>query len=189
MRRTIEGTQILKTFIENFESNSGHVHHVRDLDMLSESLTQVLRANNLEKVVEARLPSHIKNVVSRVLERENIRLLEGKSPSEIDEADAGLTLADYGIADTGTIVEITELDRDRLVSSLPRVHIAFLRVDNILPSLEVLSDYIKKALSKSDERKVISLISGPSRTADIELRQVLGVHGPHMVHVITGGMI
>jgi L-lactate utilization protein LutC len=99
--------------------------------------------------------------------------------------DVGITKADYGIAETGTIVDISYSDEHRLLSSFSRVHVALLERSAILARLSDLSSKVKELLRPGVEPKPsISFIGGPSRTSDIELKSVLGVHGPHEVHVV-----
>ncbi len=99
--------------------------------------------------------------------------------------DVGITKAEYGIAETGTIVDISYTDEHRLLSSLSRVHIALLERSSILEKLSMLSPKMKDLLRAGMEPKPsITFIGGPSRTSDIELKSVLGVHGPHEVHVV-----
>jgi L-lactate utilization protein LutC len=99
--------------------------------------------------------------------------------------DVGITKAEYGIAETGTIVDISYTDEHRLLSSLSRVHIAVLERTCILDKLSMLAPKMKELLGAGVEPKPsITFIGGPSRTSDIELKSVLGVHGPHEVHVV-----
>jgi len=99
--------------------------------------------------------------------------------------DVGITKADCGIAETGTIVDISYSDEHRLLSSLTRVHIAILEKSSILEKLSMLSARMKDLLRAGEVSKPsITFIGGPSRTSDIELKSVLGVHGPHEVHVV-----
>jgi L-lactate utilization protein LutC len=99
--------------------------------------------------------------------------------------DVGITKAEYGIAETGTIIDVSYTDEHRLLSSLSRVHIAVLERDSILEKLSMLSPKMKELLRAGVEPKPsITFIGGPSRTSDIELKSVLGVHGPHEVHVV-----
>jgi L-lactate utilization protein LutC len=109
-----------------------------------------------------------------------------KDPRKIvGSLDVGITKADYGVAETGTIVDISYSDEHRLLSSLTRVHIAVLEKSLILKKLSELSPTMNRLLSPANERKPsITFIGGPSRTSDIELKSVLGVHGPHEVHVV-----
>lgn len=94
-------------------------------------------------------------------------------------ADVGITTAQWGIATTGTLVLDGSRERHRLASLLPAVHIALLPAAYLLSELgEVL---------KSLPRPVppaVTFITGPSRTADIELQLVVGVHGPKQLHVV-----
>jgi hypothetical protein len=94
------------------------------------------------------------------------------------DADIGVTSADFAIADTGTLVFLTE---PRLISLLPPRHIAIIERAKILMSLDELFSRVPQpgALSSS-----MVLATGPSRTADIEMRLVRGVHGPGEVTVL-----
>ncbi len=110
-----------------------------------------------------------------------------KDPRKVaDRIDVGITKAKYAIADTGSIVDISFTDEHRLLSSFSRVHIAVLERSDLLEKLRDLASPIRDLLSgdRADARPSITLIGGPSRTSDIELKSVLGVHGPHEVHVI-----
>jgi L-lactate utilization protein LutC len=110
-----------------------------------------------------------------------------KNPREVaDKIDVGITKANYAIGDTGSIVDISFTDEHRLLSSLSRVHIAVLERSDLLEKLRDLAPRIRDLLSgnQAKTRPSITLIGGPSRTSDIELKSVLGVHGPHEVHVV-----
>lgn len=103
-----------------------------------------------------------------------------------NQLDVGITIAEYGVAETGSIVDVSSTDEQRLLSSLTRVHIAILDSSNILPKLEDLAPRLRDKLSAKEQSKPsITFIGGPSRTSDIELKSVLGVHGPHEVHVVV----
>ncbi len=110
-----------------------------------------------------------------------------KNPREVSaRIDVGITKANYAVAETGSIVDISSSDQHRLLSSFSRVHIAVLDHDSVLTRLSELSPKIRDLLSDEtgNTKPSISLIGGPSRTSDIELKSVLGVHGPHEVHVV-----
>jgi L-lactate utilization protein LutC len=109
-----------------------------------------------------------------------------KNPRKlVGQIDVGVTRADYAIAETGCIVDISYTDEHRLLSALTRVHVAILEKSCILPKLSNLSTTMHDLLGPaSREKPSITFIGGPSRTSDIELKSVLGVHGPHEVHVV-----
>ena len=94
----------------------------------------------------------------------------------------GITSADYALADTGTLVMLSSAEEARMISLLPPVHIAVVPRARILTGLdELLSIVPQPGLSTSS----MVLITGPSRTADIEQILVRGVHGPGEVHVLV----
>ena len=94
---------------------------------------------------------------------------------------AGALEADFGIAETGTVVEVSGTSRSRLASLLPEAHLVVLPVGRLRASLGgVLSEVEAAGIPGA----AVTLITGPSRTADIEQVLTIGVHGPKRVHVI-----
>jgi L-lactate utilization protein LutC len=96
-------------------------------------------------------------------------------------ADFGITSADYALADTGSLVMIASPRESRLVSLLPPAHIAVVPRERILTGLDELYTVVPKP---ADITSSMVLITGPSRTADIEQFLVRGVHGPGTIHVV-----
>jgi len=97
-----------------------------------------------------------------------------------DEAydfDAGLTEVDYAVAETGTLVIRHRPEHGRLLSLVPFVHVAIVQPKQILPDLIDLFETLARVGSGSG----VTMISGPSKTADIEMNTVTGVHGPNVV--------
>ncbi|MBS1828242.1 MAG: lactate utilization protein [Acidobacteria bacterium] len=96
-------------------------------------------------------------------------------------APFGITGADYGLAETGSIVTVGA-NEARLVSLLPPVHIALLSKSRMLTGLdEFYTLHPRPALASAST----VFITGPSRSADIEMILVRGVHGPRVIHVIV----
>ena len=113
-----------------------------------------------------------------------IRIQDSQATLEcLSKADVGITHADVVVSQTATVIIKTARDEDRLASCLPRVHIAIVSTTRLVEKLTDATQYLKTNL-QTNEPCVISFVSGPSRTSDIEMKQVLGVHGPHEVHVI-----
>jgi len=96
-------------------------------------------------------------------------------------ADVAVTGVDYLVAETGSIVLLTAAGQPRSSSLLPPVHIAVADRDQILPDL---FDLFASRAEQPCLPACLSLITGPSKTGDIELRLVTGVHGPGEVHVV-----
>jgi len=99
-------------------------------------------------------------------------------------ADVGITSADYALSDTGTLVMIASPAEARLVSLLPTMHLAIVPKERILTSLDELFTLLPRP---ADQTSSMVLITGPSRTADIEQILVRGVHGPGQIGVIIVG--
>jgi|DewCreStandDraft_4_1066084.scaffolds.fasta_scaffold03820_18 L-lactate dehydrogenase complex protein LldG len=94
-------------------------------------------------------------------------------------AHAGITEFDYGAAATGTLVQDASAAAQRLASTLPPVHLALLRADRIVAD-------IGAALRQFDPVRsaFLALVTGPSRTADIERVLTIGVHGPRRLIIV-----
>jgi L-lactate dehydrogenase complex protein LldG len=99
----------------------------------------------------------------------------------IARCDLGLAEADYGIASTGTLAVSADASRPGSLTLLAPISVVVLRAERIVPDLAALFEKIGPA---GVAAKRLTLISGPSRTADIEKRIVMGVHGPRELHVI-----
>ena len=87
--------------------------------------------------------------------------------------------AAYGIAETGSVVLLASPDEPRARSLLPDVHVSLLREDRIVPGLAELFAAVGDELPSS-----LAIVTGPSRSADIEQTLTVGVHGPAEVHVV-----
>lgn len=103
------------------------------------------------------------------------------SREEVAAVDVGITSADYALADTGSLVVFTESNESRLLSLLPPCHIAVIEESQIVPSLD---DVFRLRPLPGAGSSAMVVITGPSRTADIEMRLVRGVHGPGEIHVV-----
>jgi L-lactate dehydrogenase complex protein LldG len=110
------------------------------------------------------------------------------SPAALKEiaagADVGLTGAEYAIAASGTLVLAASAGHPRSVSLLPPLHLAFLRPEQLLPDLAALVAALRRDYP-AGLPSGLALVTGPSRTADIEQTLSIGVHGPGELHVIV----
>lgn len=93
--------------------------------------------------------------------------------------DAAVSRALYGVADTGSVVLAASPEEPRAHSLLASVHVSLLAEDRILPGLAALF-----AVVGGDLPSALAIVTGPSRSADIEQRLVIGVHGPGEEHVV-----
>jgi L-lactate dehydrogenase complex protein LldG len=95
----------------------------------------------------------------------------------------GITGAFCAIAETGTLVMLAGADTPTATTLLPDTHIAVLAADRIVAGMEEAFALIRR--ERGQVPRAINLISGPSRTGDIEQTIVLGAHGPYRVHILV----
>ena len=119
-------------------------------------------------------------VVKRIAQGKKIAN-PNESRADLFRSDVGITRAQAGIAETGTLVLDSSVERNRLVSLVPPIHVAILNASQIFPTL---SDVLAALQSGNELSPAITFITGPSRTADIELTLAIGVHGPQELYVV-----
>ena len=101
-------------------------------------------------------------------------IVAGRGPDEV-----GVSRASYGLADTGSVVLLAGPGEPRRRSLLPPVHVSVLREDDLLPGLRELFAELGPELPSA-----VAVVTGPSRSADIEQKLTIGVHGPGEVHIV-----
>ena len=168
----------IESFLERLEALAGKTHHARSAADALEYVRRVVDgrpavASNASLLIECGVTS-LPTVRSGLTDREELRAL-------CSTAAVGITSADYCLADTGTLVMIASRDEARLISLLPPVHIAVVNAARMLSGLDELLETVPLPAERSSS---MVLITGPSRTADIEQTLVRGVHGPGEIHVV-----
>jgi L-lactate dehydrogenase complex protein LldG len=93
------------------------------------------------------------------------------SKDEMALCDLGVTEADFLLPETGTLVLRSSAEKPRGVSLLPPTHLAIVRPEMLRPDMH-------QVFAEAKDSNYLVFITGPSRTADIELTTTLGVHGP-----------
>ena len=155
---------------------SAEVFRVKTAAEMQKVVEDVVRATGAKKAVAVNSPLQQAAGIHETLQKLGVTVYI--EPVEIavhaEDADFGLSGVEFGIAETGSVLQDAGRAESRLVSSLPPLHIAFLDGRNILPGLQEAFDLIAGVF----DRGYLSLITGPSRTADIERVLTIGVHGP-----------
>ena len=152
-------------FKENVESVAGRCVVTTDV---ADALTKIVADLRVERVAVSDAPELAGfGVVPRA--------------SDLFEFEVGITKAQAAIAETGTIVLDSSRERNRLVSVVPPVHIAIVAASRIYATL---AEVLAMLQSGGEVSPAITFITGPSRTADIELTLTIGVHGPQELYVI-----
>ena len=166
-------------FCARIEALAGKTHRANSLEDARAYVASVIAgrsavASNAPVLRECGI-TEIAGVQSGTNGREALRAL-------CASAACGITGADYALADTGTVVLLASSQEARLISLLPPAHIAVVRRERLLTGLDELLSILPHP---AEQTSSMVLISGPSRTADIEQILVRGVHGPGEIHVVV----
>jgi L-lactate dehydrogenase complex protein LldG len=177
----VERETRIESMLERVEALAGKTHHAASLEDACGFAATLLAgktaiASNALLLAECGITS-LPGVRSRITDREELREL-------CATCDLGITSADYALADTGTLVMLSSPQEARMISLLPPAHLAIVRADCILGSLDELFTVLPNPARLTSS---MVLITGPSRTADIEQILVRGVHGPGEITVVVVG--
>ncbi len=132
------------------------------------------------------IPIHTAPTVDRADSGQPIpKSLKQQFRHQVEQSFLGITTADYCVAATATLALRSRAGQSRSVSLVPSIHVAVLEEKKLLATLEELYTLLKwdPVERKEGLTNNLSLISGPSKTADIELIMVHGAHGPRELHL------
>jgi len=135
-------------------------------------------------VVTADVTDAVKQIIADLKAQRIASSEDAPNAHDIFQFDVGISNAQAGIAETGTLVLDSARERHRLVSLVPPVHIAIINASSIV---ETLGEALTLLQKDKEISPAITFITGPSRTADIELTMAIGVHGPRELYVIVNG--
>ena len=176
---------LVDIFSENLRSVGVHCEVARSEDEVVAALTCILSDLQTTLLQARRIALSDAPLLDRLMSRIGVDLDEittSPSAAELFDYDVGISTAQAAIAETGTLVLESESERHRLVSLVPPVHIAIVNAADICLTL---GEALAAVGRGTDLSPTITLITGPSRTADIEMTLTIGVHGPQELYVIV----
>ena len=173
------GAALVDRFVQEAEKLACQVHRAGDEAQALETLLSLLHG---ETAISCWDPGEIPLPgLAQALKEAGIQRAEPAA----ENVRIGLTGAQTALAATGTLVLSSGPGRHRATSLLPPLHVAILRQDQIVPDLESwLATQRHDDFAAMRQAANLILISGPSRTADIAMELVMGMHGPRDLHVI-----
>ena len=155
----------------------GHGQKVHGRDAFAVALDQLIKAEGIRTAAFSDHPLYHPYGIAELLKGFGVEIVSPDGDGRrLAECDLGVTAADAAIPETGTVLLRTTQGQPDLLSLLPRVHLALVSPEAFLADLHQAF-----AMAKGDSHFV--LVSGSSRTADIEKILTLGVHGPKSFHV------
>jgi len=181
---------LVELFTERLEAVAGRVHRA-DAGHAPGLVTRIAKRHGADSVLSWDEPELPTPGVLRQLLNDGLTWIDAVVPADpegrlehqrsYDPVVAGLTGADAGLAESGSVVLTSGRGRPRMASAIPFVHIVLLPVDRIVRSLSHY--FVANPTADADHANLI-VVTGPSRTADIEFKLNIGVHGPRHVEVV-----
>jgi L-lactate dehydrogenase complex protein LldG len=159
------------------EHVSGKTRRVKSRIELSGALAELVRTEHVRKAVLWENPFLRQLGIANILSELDVELVSPRADKHtLAQCDLGVTSADAVLPQTGTLALRTTSEQGELVSLLPRVHLAIFRPVDLCADL-------REMLARIKHNGHAVLITGPSRTTDIEKTLALGVHGPKVLYV------
>ena len=179
-----ESRSPIERFRERLESVGGHCDVVQSEDEAARALSALindLQGKDAAKRIALSDALAVSNFTRGIAADE---ISACPAPADLFNFDVGITMAQAAIAETGTLVLDGESEQHRLVSLLPPVHIAVVYARDVVVTI---GDALARLHNNEAQQlsRAITFITGPSRTADIELTLTIGVHGPKELYVIV----
>jgi L-lactate dehydrogenase complex protein LldG len=166
----------IEHFLDEVRKLSGVAQRLSPEDV-APTLKSLVAENNIRKATLWHTPYFEQLGLESMLRSLGVELVSPTADKhEMGLCDLGITEADYLLPETGTLGLRSSAEQPRAVSLLPRIHLAIVRPEMLRPDLH-------QVFAEAKDSHYLVFITGPSRTADIELTVTLGVHGPKNLYV------
>ena len=168
---------------------------IRKAEEVQASVVQVKSAGDVPKAVSAylrdrNLPAIIRMGADKRLAAmgwDKQKALEVRSGASDGDDLIGVSHALCGIAETGTLTLTSGPDNPTTVNFLPEHHIVVMEACDLDGTMEDAFERLRKASKRKGIARAVNLVTGPSRSGDVEQKIILGAHGPKSLHVIVVG--
>ncbi len=173
--------ELRKLFQERATQSASTVHQPRSFDEVVETICGIIPAGSV--IVLDFTVGCAGQLAGKLGDRYKIHRLDQADDETLFGATAAITSVDLAVAETGSVILTSGARRPRLASLVAEIHVAMIRTDEIVSDLVDVDAALKKRFGTAVPGG-ITLISGPSKTADIEMNLVIGVHGPGQMHMV-----
>ena len=186
------GDDPVATFLSEWIAVGGRGQRVQGAEGVKQFLAGFLDTYPVANVIRWQHPLLARLEIDRLLHERQINVhpwndLEAQPADQrwptAFAADLGITSADWAVAETGTLALCSHPGQGRVVSLLPPNYLAIIEPKQIVPDLFDLFERLEG--QKHHLPSNVALVTGPSKTGDIELKLTTGVHGPGNVHVLV----
>ncbi|KMY66308.1 hypothetical protein AAU61_17745 [Desulfocarbo indianensis] len=174
-------TDVIEQFRQEAKAASARVFFPDNLEQALAYAVDLAREQNRGGLAAPGLPAAAGDRLAGLCQEAGVPLVQDGLRAAADEIGIGLTLADWGVAETGTLIIDSRSEELRLATMLPLAHVALLSRDKIVARLTDIAAELARLMTGTS---YLAFITGPSRTADIERVLTIGVHGPAQLHVL-----
>jgi len=162
-------------FAQNFMDAGGSFVFSETVKELADNLSELIQKKNFNNFITHNI------FIEKVLKHINVSIADISTPGTGEEVT--LTRCEFLAARTGTIVMSSEVAKSRTSFVFCSTHIVIATTNQIVNNVNTALKSLRRKYTKSNYPDFISLVTGPSRTADIEKQLVLGAHGPKEIYV------
>lgn len=180
-------SDLFTSFQQRLTSVGGECHEVATLEEAANIIAAHDALQAKEIVVPPGFSQHRRwGAILPVLEDKGIQIREAGRPADVADAPAGLSGAELGVAETGSVMLADNALEARIVSMLTLTHFVLVGLADLVPMLDEVGARLQQLTRVgAEQRRYISLVTGPSRTADIERTLTIGVQGPKALCVLV----
>lgn len=179
-RGQLEGEARIALFCSMAEAVTATVERVGSADDVPKAVTHYLRSKNLAPSVRMGDDKRLKR-----MDWASQKSLEVKHGRAEPQDEVGVSHALAGIAESGTLALPSGRDNPTTVNFVPDHHVIVVDAKDIAGDLETVISRVRRKYGRGEMPRVLNLITGPSRSGDIEQTMLLGAHGPRALHIIV----
>ncbi len=181
-RGQLPDAERVELFIQQAQNAAATVERVTSGDAVPAAVSAYLRARNLPAAL--RMGADARLAAMPWTAETSLTVKPGPSDG-LDEV--GVSHAFKAVAETGTLIMVSGAENPSTINFLPDHHIVVLHAGDVGGDMETAIAAVRARYGKGEMPRTFNMITGPSRSADIEQKLLLGAHGPRALHIIVVG--